>query len=304
MNPNVVTNIKSIGELHGYLGLSSPKHPLISLVNVEDVVFPDIDHDFRYTQAFYFISMKKGVNDKIQYGQNHYDFDDGIVALIRPNQVIKLNPVKSKSTSGWMLMFHPDFIAGYPLAEKINQYGFFAYEIHEALHLSDTEERSLLGIMKNIQKEYDQAIDKYSQDVILAHLELLLSYINRYYGRQFVTRKNANTGLLSTFDRILEGHFKDGYALMNGLPSVGEFAKELKVSKSYLNDLIKSTQGCTTQQYIQIAIVENAKRKLSSTKMSVSEIAYSLGFQYSQSFNKFFKKHTGITPLFYRSSFN
>jgi len=304
MNTTEVTHVKSISELHGYLGLPKPKHPLISVVNVEDVVFPDIDQDFRYTQGFYFISMKKGVNDKIQYGQESYDFDDGIMALIKPNQIIKLNPVRSKSTSGWMLMFHPDFLAGYPLMEKINQYGFFSYDIHEALHLSEAEEKMLLKLIQNIREEYDHAIDAHSQDVIVAQLELLLSYTNRYYSRQFTTRKKANSTLLGALDKVLNSYFEEGRSLISGFPSVSELVVELNTSKSYLNDLVKSHRGCTTQQYIQMAVVENAKLKLSNTDLTVSEIAYSLGFQYSQSFNKFFKKHTNTTPLVYRSGFN
>ena len=203
-----------------------------------------------------------------------------------------------------MLVFHPDFLHGYPLAKKIKDYGFFSYAVNEALHLSDKEEQMITGVMQNLKDEIAAMIDNYTQDVVVSHLELLLNYSNRFYNRQFITRKKVSNDLLTKFEELLTAYFKQETEANDGLPTVQYISDKLFVSPNYLNDMLKSLTGQTTQQLIHNQVIEKAKELLSTTNLSVSEIAYQLGFEYPQSFNKLFKNKTKITPLEFRQSFN
>lgn len=208
----------------------------------------------------------------------------------------------STNVEGWMVVFHPDFIQNYPLAKRIKEYGFFSYAANEALHLSEREETVIYGLLQNLQHEIEAMIDNYTQDVVVSHIDLLLNYCNRFYNRQFITRKTASNDLFLKFEGLLTAYYqKEG---LSGLPTVQYFAEKLFVSPHYLNDMLKNLTGQTTQQHIQNQLIEKAKELLSTTGMSVSEIAYQLGFEYPQSFSKLFKNKTNLTPLKFRQSFN
>ncbi|MFV0467516.1 MAG: helix-turn-helix domain-containing protein [Dysgonomonas sp.] len=205
---------------------------------------------------------------------------------------------------GWMLFIHPDFLWNTPLAKKIKQYEYFGYSTNEALFLSDKEETVVNGIIDNIKQEYHSNIDKFSQDVIVAQLELLFTYAQRFYERQFITRKIINNNVLNRVEEILTDYFDKEDIVLKGLPTVQHIADMLNLSNKYLSSLLKQLTGQTTQQHIHNKLIEKAKEKLSTTDLTVSEIAYDLGFEHSQSFSKLFKNKTNQSPLEFRQSFN
>jgi AraC-like DNA-binding protein len=285
------------------LGLSKPLHPLISLF---DNTNRKIDYsniaDLR-TSAFYKISYKSNLTGQLKYGQHYYDFDEGGLFFVSPNQVTA-NSDNNGDHSGYTLLIHPDFLLTYPLANKIKQYGFFSYSADEALHLSDKEKDTIISIFKNIDEELQNRIDDFSQDVMISQIETLLNYSNRFYKRQFITRKQANNGLLQKMEGILERLFKDENLAIQGIPTVQHLSESLHLSPSYLSDMLRSLTGQNAQQHIQNKIIEKAKEKLSTSNLSISEIAYELGFEYSQSFSRLFKAKTSQSPLEFRAGFN
>ncbi|WP_225586765.1 AraC family transcriptional regulator [Algoriphagus sp. Y33] len=296
--------INSISEQHWLLGLPKPKHPMISVFRHEHTRYDSLVELQHFTLNFYCISLKKDYDGKLRYGQRHYDFDEGMMAFIAPNQLLmKLNP-GSKPPGGMTLMFHPDFIANTPLAAKIRTYHFFSYELNEALHLSDDEETVIEGLFSNIDREYQTSIDGFSRDVMIAQIEVLLQYANRFYARQFITRKVANDEILIRLENLLEKHFNDQQLARNGIPTVQYVARVLNVSADYLSDMLRAITGQTAQQHIHAKLIDKAKELLTTTNMQVSEVAYHLGFEYPQSFNKLFKNKTNMSPLEFRSSFN
>lgn len=296
--------INSISELHRLLELPKPKHPLVSVINLNEIKchFDESIKSFVYN--FYSICTKKDFKGKLKYGQNYYDFDEGIMTFFSPGQVISTVVDEDIALSGIWLVVHPDFIQNYSLAKSIKDYGFFSYAVNEALHLSDKEEAMITEIMQNIDTEYCSVIDGFSQDVILSHIELLLNYSNRFYNRQFITRKNASNDLLSTLEKLLLDYFNGNKVQEFGLPTVLYISEQLNVSPNYLSDMLRSLTGQSTQQHIHDKLIEKAKEILTTTSLSVSEIAYQLGFEYPQSFSKLFKSKTNVSPLEFRSSFN
>jgi AraC family transcriptional regulator, transcriptional activator of pobA len=297
-----VKTINSVSELHRLLSLPKPLHPLITLINHKEVTAIQNQENERLIFNFYNISIKKSFQGQMKYGKNYYDFDEGTMSFIAPNQIIGIDEDKNRNNDGWSLMFQPDLIRNYNLGKSIKNYGFFNYEANEALHLSDEEEKLIENLVQNIKKEYRSRIDNFSQDVIVANLELLLNYCNRFYNRQFVTRKMANNDLLTKFETVLSEHFENKTDLV--LPTVNSLAQELNLSSSYLSDMLRTVTGQNTQQHIHNKLIENAKEFLVTTNLSVSEIAYQLGFEYPQSFNKLFKAKTKVSPLEFRNSFN
>ncbi|KZK93623.1 HTH-type transcriptional activator RhaS [Pseudovibrio sp. Ad46] len=301
-NHTEIQHVATISELHRNLELAKPLHPLVSLIRLDDLDFSKYVELVRFSYGFYTVSLKRGIQNKVHYGHRSYDFDEGVLALVKPHQVMAMQAHPDDDITGWMLAFHPDFLSGYPLSEKIRKYGFFSYEVDEALHLSDREEQLLLTLMQQLYQEYSDRIDAFSQDVMISQLDLLLSHVNRFYNRQFLTRKKSNANILSKLDAFLEDYFDSGRAYSDGFPSVVQLAKYLSVSTSYLNDMLTSLTGSSARDYIQRLVVRKAKLSLSLTVKSVSEIGYALGFQHSQSFSKFFKKHTNLSPSEYRKS--
>lgn len=300
--------IESVSEFHQLLGVSAPQHPLVSVINLEEIQLLNTFFTEKFSTNFYSISLKKEVKAKMKYGQNFYDFDKGVLSFTAPKQIQSVDFTDSEaeemvSGKGLVLFFHPEFLAKYPIAAMIKHFGFFSYSVNEALHLSEKEEENINEILLKIKNEY-QHIDAYTQDVIISQIELLLNYCNRYYQRQFFTRKSQNTNLLIKMEQILNDYFDSEEPLVNGLPTVEFIANKLNLSTHYLTDMLRVLTGQNTQQHIQGKILEKAKEYLLSTDISISEIAYQLGFEYPQSFNKMFKKKMEISPLEFRQSFN
>jgi AraC-like DNA-binding protein len=299
---NKIITIHSISELYKISGLPKPKHPLVGLIKLGDVS-PTIHEPVSIVLNFYTVSLKRCVDSKIKYGQNYYDFDEGVLAFMEPRQIIA-DEGESHQPEGWWLVFHPDLIRNYPLGKTIKNYGFFSYAVNEALHLSEAEEKMIESLFKNIEMEYNHSIDQYSQDVMVSQLELLLNYSNRFYHRQFITRKTASSDLLTKMENLLDEYFNSDKMLLTGLPTVQYFADKLNVSSNYLSDMLRTLTGQSTQQHIHNKLIEKAKESLTTTNLSVSEIAYQLGFEHPQSFSKLFKNKTNVSPLEYRASFN
>lgn len=298
-----INHIKSISQLVRVLGLPAPLHPLIALVDYNNVSIEMFPIGQKTSFDFYKISFKPSFIGQIKYGQGYYDFEEGGLAFLKPKQIV-FPPQNIESYEGIALYFHPDFIRNYPLGNTINQYGFFSYEVSEALFLSAKEKEIIANLFATIANELDNNIDGFSQNVLVSQIELLLNYSDRFYNRQFITRKAINHDIITSLDRLLNNYFEEGNSLKNGLPSVKYISTELKLSQRYLSDMLSSLTGLSTQQYIQNVIIEKAKEKLSTTNLSVSEIAYELGFEHSQSFSKLFKTKTNVSPLEFRQSFN
>ncbi|WP_109829465.1 helix-turn-helix domain-containing protein [Reichenbachiella versicolor] len=308
MTPINTVRLETISDLHRFNEIPSPEHPLISLIDYSLVKQTSVTNELKWIQSYYSISLKRNVIGKYRYGQQSYDFDEGVMTFFSPDQLISVQLLESNTItnppSGWILAIHPDFFFGTSLARDIQKYPFFKYSVREALFLSEKEEQVILSILKNIEAEYQTNIDQFSQQIIMNQLVLLLSYAERFYKRQFLTRKISNHKILQKLEEYLDDYFDENSAINKGLPSVHEIAKYLNVSPDYLSSMLKSLTGQNTQQHIHHKLIEMAKVKLSASESSVSEIAYSLGFEHPQSFSKFFKSKTNQTPLEYRISFN
>ncbi|MES2388790.1 MAG: helix-turn-helix domain-containing protein [Bacteroidota bacterium] len=301
----VHVNMESLTDMHRAFGLPAPLHPLISLIDgaTNRVIINGLPQS--HVLHFYKISYKPNLAGRLKYGQGYYDFDEGGLLFAAPNQVIGHQTNNDADIcSQYTLLIHPDFLWNYPLAKKIKQYGFFSYSANETLHLSDKEKATIITIFKNIEEELNSRIDDFSQDVIISQIELLLNYANRFYKRQFITRKTVSNDLLQKLDDILDAHFNNELSANNGIPTVQYLSEKLNVSPSYLSDMLRSLTGQNTQHIIHQKIIEKAKEKLSATNLSVSEVAYELGFGHPQSFNKLFKAKTNVSPLEFRRSFN
>lgn len=300
------THIKTISEFHQHHGLAKPEHPLVSIVDYAALHQNSAAQSGTYLFGYYTISLKRGVS-KMLYGQQEYDFDEGVLYFMAPNQILRT--VSSPDTthserSGWLLLIHPDFLWNTSLASKIKQYEFFDYSVHEALFVSEKEEETLNNLIRTIRQEYHSNIDKFSQDIIISLIETLLNYSERFYQRQFITRKISNHQILNRLEELLNDRFDDPDLTVKGLPGVQEISAQLNVSPSYLSSLLKMLTGQSTQQHIHDKLIRKAKEKLSTTQLSVSEIAYELGFEHSQSFSKLFKAKTNLSPLEFRNTFN
>lgn len=296
--------IPTISAFHQLRGLPKPEHPLISVVDYSAIQHPPGTTD-RWVFDFYSISVKRTTNAKIRYGQQSYDFDEGVMFFMAPGQVfsITVGTDPAPQHTGWMLLIHPDFLWNSTLAKTIRQYDFFDYSVHEALFLSEKEEATLGAIIKQVKDEYHSNIDAYSQQIILSQVETLLHYAERFYQRQFITRKISNHQVLDRLEQWLSDYFTSDALLLQGLPTVQAVAEAMHMSPNYLGGLLKSLTGQTTQQHIHEKLVALAKEKLSGSDLSVSEIAYELGFEHPQSFSKFFKDKTRLSPLAFRQTF-
>jgi len=294
--------IKSIAEVHRLMDLPKPQHPLIGIIDLKGLQnHPDIN---AVIFDFYVISMKRGCN-KLIYGQQKYDFDEGLMAFMAPGQILRGEEGGVPDRlEGWMLFIHPDFLWNTPLSKKIKQYEYFGYAANEALFLSDKEENIINGIIENIRQENNTNIDKFSQEVMIAHLEVLFAYAQRFYERQFITRKISNSKVLGKLEEVLADYFSNESLMADGPPTVTYIADKLNISPKYLGSLLKQHTGQTTQQIIHEKLIGKAKEQLSITELSVSEIAFMLGFEHSQSFSKLFKAKTSQSPTEFRASFN
>lgn len=294
-----IIHLKTITELNRALQQTAPSHPLVAVVD-----FTKVEESFakgtRISTDFYSIMFKNYCSNKIKYGRQFYDFQEGNLICIAPKQVVVFDDEVENVTNkmGWGLFFHPDLIRGSSLSSKMNDYTYFSYDTNEALHLSEKEKQTLFDCISKIENELQENIDNYSQTLIVSNIELFLNYCSRYYGRQFITRKNANRDTIAQIENILQAHFSSENSQ---LPTVKYLADKVHLSPSYLSDLLKKETGMNAQDHIHYCLINEAKNKLLNSNKSVSEIAYSLGFDYPQYFSKLFKQKTGTTPLEYRN---
>ena len=299
-------HIKTISAYHRFNELPKPEHPLISVIKFEDIKRRPGKGPKSIIHDFYSIALKKNFKAKMKYGQQDFDFDEGVMHFMSPKQLLSFETTSEEEFkhSGWLLLIHPDFLWNTPLSKKIKGYEYFSYSVNEALHLSEKEEAMVTGIIQNVAGEYHANIDNLSQDVIIAQIELLLTYSERFYQRQFITRKIANHKILSQLEDLLTAYFNSDNLAIKGTPTVQFIAEVLHISPNYLSRLLKVLTGQSTQQFIHDKLIDLAKEKLSTTDLSVNEIAYELGFEHPQSFSKLFKSKTNLSPLEFRQSFN
>lgn len=299
---STILNLDTIARAHEAMGLASPKHPLVTVVMPRDFQVSDAMRDVKIVPGFYQVMFKQGSCGVLNYGRNSYDYEDGTLIFTSPGQSMEVQENEAENDlvhEGWTLAFHPDLLQNSSLAEKIDDYRFFEYEVHEALHLSDEERQTIEELRDKIVREYSQNLDRHSQKLIVANIELLLDYCLRFYDRQFITRANLNTDFISRFERLLKGYYSADVEVQ-GLPSVHFCAEQLNLSPNYLSDLLKKETGKTAQEHIHLFVLNKAKSKLRHSQESISEIAYSLGFEYPQHFSNLFKAKTGFSPRAYR----
>ena len=294
-----IFKIDSIDDYNKAMGIET-KHPLVTVVDEKSRSSYPFSGDVTYRYGVYALFLKQTYCGDITYGRMPYDYQEGTVTSFAPGQVVhvKLKPDFKPSATG--LLFHPDLIRGTSLGQDIKQYSFFSYSSREALHLSEQEKAIFRDCLDKIRIETERPIDGHSKKLICRNIELLLDYCMRFYDRQFITRKAANRDVLTKFEEELDNYFFGNTAAANGLPSVKYFAERCFLSPNYFGDLIKKETGRTPQEYIQAKIINLAKEELLGTTKTVNEISYGLGFQYSQHFNRYFKRSTGMTPNEYR----
>ena len=295
--------IESISELHRLFNLPKPIHPLISVIDFEHLKFDSNEIWRSFYYDFYCVAIKKEASGKFRYGQGHYDFDEGVMSFTKPGQIFSVTNPADDPVSGYMMVFKPDLIRHYELGKIIGDYGFFSYSTAEALLLSEKEDNIIMSLMHQMQDELKNNIDHYSQDLIVSHIDLLLNYAKRFHNRQFLTRSSVNKDIVVKMEKLMDAYLKSD-ATLSGVPTVNYFAEKLNISPNYLSDLLKNATGRNAQTHIQESIVERAKELLSTTNLSIKEIAYDLGFEYPQSFSTMFKKNTQQTPAQFRASFN
>lgn len=297
----------SISQFYQSITLPTPQHPLISVLDVATVPHVERDEPMNMALDFYSISVKRMTNVNVTYGQHSFDFNEGIMSFMSPKQVFSMAVDKKDeavSKTGWVIYIHPDFVWNTPFAKAIKQYDFWSYSLHEALFLTAKEEAIITNIILTIKLECEANIDTFSKPIIISQIETLLNYADRFYHRQFITREKANHQVLDRLETLLNAYFDNDSWDKGGLPTVHDLADQLYLSPKYLSNLLRTLTGQNTQQHIHEKLIEKAKEKLSTTDLSVSEIAYTLGFEHLQSFSKLFKTKTNQSPLAFRASFN
>lgn len=304
MKNKELLRVKTIKQYHQLMRLPSPEHPLISVIDSEIICDFQGKETLSFVFDFYAIALKRDFKGKMRYGQTVYDFDEGMMSFVSPGQVFSFENEVKVPIKGTVILIHPDFLWNTSLTKTISKYEFFEYSANEALFLSEKEEKIITNILEIIKQEYKANIDKFSHDLVIAQLELLLIYSDRYYNRQFLTRKKGNHLLINQVEVLLNKYINSRMIVEKGLPTVTYIAECLNITPSYLSKMLKTLTGQSTQQYIHDKLIEKAKEKLSTTEESVSEIAYELGFEHPQSFSKLFKSKTKSSPLEFRQSFN
>lgn len=279
------------------------QHPLIAVMDFSKVI-DHVPNGTKISGDIYALIFKNYNRNNVKYGRKVVDFSDGSLICLSPNQVLEMDEDNQETADmmGWGLFFHPDLIRNTSLNDKMKDYSFFSYEISEALHLSDKEKQILYDCVMKLSGELHENIDVHSQAIIVSNLELILNYCSRFYGRQFITRKSSNSSVVAQVEKILTDHFHHGKLNEQGLPSVKSLAAKVNLSPGYLSDLLKKETGKNTQDHIHFYLIEEAKNLLISTDRSVGEVAYALGFEYPQYFNKLFKQKTGMTPVEFRQN--
>jgi AraC-like DNA-binding protein len=303
-----MVHYKTISEWFQAWQLPKPGHPLISVIKVDTSRMMHSGDTWSSFCDFYCIAIKRitGSEDlELKYGQQTYDFNEGVMSFVSPGQVTSLTVEKDVEVkqSGWYLIFHPDFLWNTSLAGTIKRYEFWDYAVNESLFLSEKEEEIIISIVQNIHRETQANIDRFSKQIVISQLESLLNYAERFYNRQFITREKANHGMLVKLEKALSDYFNSGQPAIKGLPTVNDIAGLLHLSPKYLSSLLRMHTGKNTQQYIHEKLIERAKERISTSELSMSEIAYELGFEHLQSFSRLFKSKTSLSPVEFRQSF-
>lgn len=296
-----IIELNSVDLYNSLYGLET-LHPLVTVVDLRKA--QKSLNDVRINYGLYAIFLKLYKSCDIKYGRRTYDYQDGTIVCFAPNQSVTVTHSENASQPVIGLLFHPDLIHGTSLGKNIKQYTFFSYTVNEALHLSEQERNIVMDCLKNINLELGRAIDKHSKSLISMNIELLLNYCMRFYERQFITRENENHDALSKFEGLLDEYFSSKLPEHEGLPTVKYFADKICLSSNYFGDLIKKITGKTAQEHIQEKVIDFAKERILGTEDTVSQIAYSLGFQYPQHLSRLFKKRVGCTPNEYRTQSN
>lgn len=296
-----IIQLHHISDINAFVKCKT-NHPLVAVVDFSKAD-EYIENGTRLSADFYTIMFKNYCANKVRYGRQSLDFQEGSLICIAPRQVLVMDSEieKKEDMMGWGLFFHPDLLRGTSLGKKMDEYTFFSYEISEALHLSEKEKQTLFELVQKIEEELKENIDNHSQNIIVSNIEVLLNYCSRYYGRQFITRKNSHSTAVTQVEKLLKSFFRSEKGRESGLPTVKYLADQVHLSASYLSDLLKKETGMNAQDLIHYYVMEEAKSILLNTDKSVGEIAYALGFEYPQYFSKLFKQKTGQTPVEYRS---
>ncbi|MDQ0110190.1 AraC-like DNA-binding protein/vacuolar-type H+-ATPase subunit F/Vma7 [Chitinophaga terrae (ex Kim and Jung 2007)] len=285
-------HFKKLADIHQFNGFPKPENPLFSAYRCTRTC--NIG-DREFTADFYMIGFKKLKSGVIMYGRTKYDHENGSMIFVKPRQVIEFNNLEYEEDA-FIIFIHEDFLNGHFLHNEISKYAFFDYETNEALHLSPSEEHTIWDLFSKIETEYHNNTDEYSKDIILAHIDSILKYSQRFYKRQFINRTELSGKTISRFNEVLGAYFKNGLLHTQGLPSVNALASQLNLSPRYLSDMLKQETGKTAIELIHIYLVNEAKNRLRTDNQRVSEIAYELGFENLSYFSRLFKKETGFTP--------
>ena len=293
-----ILNLDNVDQYNQLYGIET-LHPLVSVVNLNEAT---CGVDFiRLNYGLYALFLKLEKSCDIRYGRQKYDYEEGTIVCFAPGQTAETtSTVTNIQTNAYGILFHPDLLRGTSLSKTIKSYTFFSYEVNEALHVSEEEQTIILDCLNIIRKELEHGIDKHSKKLIATYIELLLGYCMRFYERQFITRSAANKDILMKFEALIDDYFQSDKPQTEGLPSVKYFADKVFLSSNYFGDLVKKETGKTAQEYIQNKIIDLAKEMIIGSGKTVSQIAYELGYQYSQHFNRVFKKNVGYTPSEYR----
>jgi len=290
-----IDTIEQYDQLFGF----ETRHPLVNIVDFDK---PESMGQYRMTAGFYAIFLKETKGCTMNYGKTSYDYDDKTVVSIAPGQTVGYTRIEGALPKSVGLLFHPDFIRGTSLGQKIKKYTFFSYEANEALHLSADERAVIHNCLAIIRTELQHAIDKHTKGLICTNIELLLDYCMRFYERQFITRQDLNLNVLAKFEKLIDNYLDAELAATDGVPSVKYFADKICLSPNYFGDLVKKETGKSAKEYIQLKMLQAAKEDLLNPDKTVTQVAYALGFQYPQHFVRFFKKYEGITPTQYRQA--
>ena len=294
-------HINQIKDLLQMVGMDSLQHPLFHVLKVETINHLPLQFPVDFSFGFYAIGLIRNMKGNIECGRRSYDFNKGTMFFLAPNQLVGHALEAMEDADGWLMFFHRSYLAKHHLEKEIDNFGFFDYVVNEALHLSQKEEQALEQLFENIFNEYQNSMDTYSRSVIVSNLELMLTYSNRFYGRQFITRNDVENSFLIDFDRLLNAYFQDKKLEDDGIPTAALFAKELNMSVKYLGDKLRVLTGKTAQEHINLKLIEQAKVLLLQKKFSVSEVAFRMGFEYPQYFSRFFKKRVGVSPKVFQS---
>lgn len=295
-----IIHLDSVDVYNKLYGLPT-QHPLVAVVDLKNA--KSFVSNAKINYGLYALFLKNGISCTLKYGRKYYDYQEGTIVSIAPGQVIGVGEVDTSVPHDvYGLLFHPDIIYGTELGNKISRYTFFGYDQNEALHLSERERGIIIDCLHKIEYELSCPVDKHSRNLISVQIELVLDYCLRFYDRQFCTRTKVNNDILVKFEHLLNSYFNSKEPIRNGLPSVKYFADKVFLSPGYFGDLIKKETGRTAQEYIQKKIIELSKSRLLATKQNISEVAYSLGFQYPQHFSRLFKREVGCTPVEYRTT--